>query len=555
MKKAISVILILLIFIVTISYGGVNDPYRNGYIEGYLKEKYDNKVKIEEYDGTIHEIELARNVVLKIDDILVKPNDMKEGMEVYGDIKGKRLITLEAYSTEKLGYISPQSKTLRGVVKKIDRDTLNIKLITGEEKLFFTSPITIVNKSGESIGLDSLYIGDEVKLYFDEYDTDIISRMEIRNNSIKVKDIYKAKLVRVDEIENKITLENIYNFTDGKWSEIKPMATIEYDYDTPMYLKAQSISNDKLKYFVGKTVYLAVEDFFGEDKIKKLVLQEKYSKIYSDKIRKINYFSDSLELRNNKNLTLSEGTIILKDGRLVEKSIIDEENDALIIADGYKDSLHASVIDIYNTSINNSNIGQKHIYAGRMNRIFEDSVYLNDFYILKENEWYSFRTEDEDDEKRLYYDEDTKIYNLEEKEIISAKEFFQGNFSVDEDDDEIDDRDLKDWYTYFYTDGDRITVGYIMKDLDSLGKERITTGHVQKVENSSSTGWTLTLMNSKDWSDHKEKWIMKNSSININLEKAMIIKDDKIITPEELLMKDSLYIIRDDYDGKIVIVK
>jgi hypothetical protein len=547
--------MILLILGVTISYGGVNDPYRNGYIEGYLKKIYDNKVKIEEYDGTIHEIELARNVVLKIDDILVKPKALREGMEVYGDIKGKRLISLEAYSTEKLGYISPQSKTLRGVVKKVDRDTLSIKLITGEEKIFFTSPIIIVNKNGENVSLDTLYIGDEVKLYFDEYDTNIISRMEIRNNSVKVKDIYKAKLVRVDEIENKITLENIYNFTDGKWNELKAMATIEYDYDTPIYLKAQSIGKDKLKYFVGKTAYLAVEDFFGQDKVKKLVLQEKYGRVYSDKIRKINYFSDSLELRNNKNLFLSEGTIILKDGRLVEKSIIDDENDALIIADGYKNSLHASIINIYNTSINNSNIGQKHIYAGRMNRIFDDSVYLNDFYILKNNEWYSFRTKDEDDEKRLYYDEDTKIYNLEKKEIISPKEFFQGNFSVDEDDDEIDKKKLKDWYSYFYTDGDRISVAYIMKDLDSLGKERITTGQVGKVEDSSSTGWTLTLMNSKDWSDHKEKWIMKNSTINMNLEKAMIVKNDEIITPDELIVNDSLYIIRDDYDGKIVIVK
>ena len=39
------------------------------------------------------------------------------------------------------------------------------------------------------------------------------------------------------------------------------------------------------------------------------------------------------------------------------------------------------------------------------------------------------------------------------------------------------------------------------------------------------------------------------------LEEAIIVKDDKIITKEELKVEDRLYLVRDDFKAKFILVK
>ena len=180
---------------------------------------------------------------------------------------------------------------------------------------------------------------------------------------------------------------------------------------------------------------------------------------------------------------------------------------------------------------------------------------MKDFFLLQDNEWYSYRTRNERDEKELFYDNDTEIYDLENNKKITMKEFFAGNYAVDEDSDYVEDHNLRDRYGYVYTDGDRISSIVVMKDMDSLSRQRITNGVVEKVDYDGMIGWTAEIRDAKDWSERHEEWMMKNSTLRMNLEKAMIIKDGKLITPEDLTIGMRLYIIRDDFKGKVVLVK
>jgi hypothetical protein len=127
--------LCILLLASVISYADINGPYRDGMIEGYVKKVLENQIQIEEYDGTVHLLNLDRKVNFQIDGKTVGLKDFKPGMEVYGELRGRRLKYLDSYSTENLGYIPPGGKVRTGIVKKIDRDQMMIKTIIGKEEI------------------------------------------------------------------------------------------------------------------------------------------------------------------------------------------------------------------------------------------------------------------------------------------------------------------------------------------------------------------------------------------------------------------------------------
>ena len=241
--------------------------------------------------------------------------------------------------------------------------------------------------------------------------------------------------------------------------------------------------------------------------------------------------------------------MIIKSGRLVDTYNLNPGSDGLIIADGRGANLSADVIYIYNEDINNSNIGQDYIYAGRLNTILPDKVYLKDFFLLDKNNWESFP-----EEKELFYDDDTFIYDMENKKEISPKEFFSTNFSVDEKN--TKNEKPRDWYGYLYTDGDRISAAFVKKSIDSLLVQRTTLGIVDtKPTLNDFMGWTTNLRDVKNWSSRNEEWMAANASLNIYLREAMIIKNGRRVTIDDIRVGDRFYLVRDSNMAKVIIIK
>lgn len=551
MKRIIPIIFILLIFtnIAMANELEHKNIYQQGIVEGYFIEHKDNRIVIEEYGGTIYSIPMIRNVRLEIDGRPVKITDFKRGMEVYIELQGRSVKYMDAYSVNMPGYIQPGEKVRVGTIKEIDRDQIQILLPTGKVETYFTSPATIVLKNKQNTNTNSLYIGDRVKLYFDEINTSYINRIEIEGDSILIKDLYRGKITVVDKLQDVIALENVDVFRNGSWKSLGKNLKLPYNGELPIYIGGQKIANKDLQYYKGRTVYMAIKDFFGKEKIERMVVKSQYENNFSEKINTINWFSSQMELANNKNINFNDGTMVIKSGRLVDINSLNPSSDGLIIGDGRGADLSADIIYIYNEDINNSNIGQEHIYAGRLNTILQDKVSLKDFFLLDKNDWESFS-----EEKELFYDEDTYIYDIENNKQVSTKEFFSSNFSVDEK--TTKNEKQRDWYGYLYTDGDRISVAFIKKSIESLLAQRTTVAIVEtKPTENQLMGWTIKLKDAKDWSSVHKEWMAKNASLNIYLRDAMIIKNGQRVTINEIKIGDRLYLVRDSNMVKVIIIK
>lgn len=91
--------------------------------------------------------------------------------------------------------------------------------------------------------------------------------------------------------------------------------------------------------------------------------------------------------------------------------------------------------------------------------------------------------------------------------------------------------------------------------MDSLLKQRVTSGRVVSIADDSLVGWALNLGDASDWSAHKQSWMPKSSPVRMGLLKSMILKDGHMIQPEDLKTGDRLYVVRDDFQARVVIVK
>lgn len=563
MKKRIAVLVIMTLILTVFippAVAATVSPYSQGFIEGYLKAAYaapgggmvaaSQMVKIETYEGAVYELRMHRNAYLTIDGIPVPLNAFRPGMEIYGQLQGMSIISLEGYSSAKFGYIEPESKVRTGTVKKIDRDQVQIALATGELMTFFTSSSTVIRKKGSPAMMSSLYEGDRVKAYFDEVDGVMASRMEVINDSIVIKSLYRANLQAVDAAEDKITLANVRIMENGNWVNGRASMKIAYASHVPLYMGSQQIPYEKMKNYRGKDIYMVTRQVLGQERVEKMILKSQYERIYNSQIKDINWYTEAMELKSNQNIAFHDGTIIVKNGRLVDKYALDKGMDALVVADGRLAADSADVVYILNETINNNNAGQYYVYAGRLDQVVENSLWLKSFFILNEHEWESYR-----DEKQLYYSSDASVYDLENKKFISVEELLAGDYAVDEDSQRVKDKGLKDWYAYVYTDGDQVLGMVLQKNMDSLLNQRVSAGQISAVTNDPLVGWAVQLNDLRDWSSRSGQWMLRNAQMRLTLSKCMVIKGDRVIEPSELKPGDRLYIVRDDFYGKVVLVK
>jgi hypothetical protein len=210
----------------------------------------------------------------------------------------------------------------------------------------------------------------------------------------------------------------------------------------------------------------------------------------------------------------------------------------------------ADVVCVLNENLNNSSIGEHYLYAGSLDEITEGQVLLKSLYQLDQNSWVSLSGS-----KELYYDDDTGIINLQTGKTLISSELMSGNYAVDEDSSYVKDNNLADWFAYIYTDGDRITAMGLQQKTDSLLSQRITCGSIEKLEEDAQAGWLVSVCDARDWSEHRSRWMLKSSSLRMSLNKAVTYKNGRLVEPASLSTGDRVFLLRDDFDVKLLLVK
>ena len=571
MRKALLLLLVLFL----LSMGSVvsveENPLVQGFVEGYINNvttdadnlSGQNSVLIETYQGSFYELPLRPNASITIDQRPVQLSELRKNMEVYALLEGRQIVSIEAFATMHMGYIQPGSQMVQGSVTQITPGTIEIKKTDGSLGQYIWSNAIPMTRKGMAVSADSIYIGDRVKLFFDEINVPNVSRIEIEGDSELVQGIYRANLTAIGENTRLVTLRNIEIFRDNNWSLQKPSQMLPYNNNLALYSGGIKISDRNIKYYTGKDVYYITKNILGRETIDRLLVQSQHISNDSARIDSINWFIQAFELNNKKNIAFNESSIIIKDGRLQDYNILTPGMDAFVISDGSSSGRVAYIVNISGSDVNNTNIGKDHVYAGRIEQVFDDAIHLENTYELTDNVWIKAY------EKELIMDSGTVVYDTETQSMISAKQLASGNYSSGN---WSQNDKLSSWYAYVYVNDERVTGMTILKDEDIPDEHRVTTAIVLSVENDPLVGPVANLYDCRDWSDRRQQWMPRNSVLRLGLGEALIVMETNTIVnrynmlvnpfelveidkPSELLPGSHLLISRDDFMAKVVLVK
>ncbi|MBU5436986.1 hypothetical protein KQI42_03130 [Tissierella sp. MSJ-40] len=559
MKNKVIILLTIMLIITSCPVFGAGETSLSGTIEG-LNFK-DNIITLLDYKGRTHEIKVLPTTTLQIEGLKKKLVDFYFGQEIEVAMRNNTAIKVVGFTEddpELDGYIMAGSRFKRGQVLFISQNQIEIKGIQGREKYRIT-PNTSLFKNGRVINLFQIKEGDNVVLTFDSIYTSEVDTIKVEDEEKHISGILRGKIELVDERNKEVLIKSPYIYKEGKWETYSDHVVKLKVSEGNLYNGGDKISLKKLKNFKDKEAYIAFDESFGKITVSKLNVKNGLAQGYQSKVRSIEYGTGKMVVDNNL-IFFNDGTIVIKDNRLVDSLNIDRNKDVLVTADNVKGNKNANLVSISSTTVLDDRIDGSKIlvYRGKIEDIYEYEVkigkinYRLDYLMLNDYKWKEIK-----DSERFTLSEDTLIYDSQLKETITANQFISSRFINYTD---IKNQTLRDRLkNNFYKNK---TAYFVVRESE-YGKELLAlniTPHIQEYRQNVNLNYstlgeikaidydrgTLTLSKVKNYNTLNNRWENANDE-TIDINKSVILLNDIPIP------RDKIYTLRQG--AKVYVLK
>lgn len=501
-------------------------------LEGTLEVTDGNKIIISDVSGQMISAEILPEVEIVVNLHPGKRSDLHYGQHVIIYLaNGKVYKIMSTLNNEDIqGYIPLESRQYYGKVLSLEQDELMIKQSQGQEATYYVDAQTRVLKGKQPGSLSQIKLGDWVKISFADKDTDWVDVIEVQGPEMMISHIYKGYLARTYYPNSECLLEDVMVLNNTKWDSGSAQMELEMAKDVKAYDGGRLIKAAGMGNFIGQEVYAVTVSHFGQEKVVQLLFKQGYEKKYNDMLEEVDWMNENLRL-NDKNIHYSEGSILVKDGRLIHPYNLMEDEQVFVIANKGDEVQQAAIV-----SIQTEEMSEWKILRGRIEQVYDDRLILNndeDLAFIEEQDW-----KHEKSDEPLFINDETRIIDSE-NEIVKPQLFLDRGETY-----------YSGQKIYLVTDKDEI-LGLVMMSKEFSTNARITVGKIIKPV----TNGMIEIEQAKDWSSFTGKWQMSSSMSTVNIDKALIIKDKRARTADDLAAGDELYILREGADGLIVIVQ
>ncbi|WP_265446522.1 S-layer homology domain-containing protein [Acetivibrio straminisolvens] len=508
-----------------------NNPHL-GYItlyseDGLRMEGSLNRIKTYNYSNP-EEVTVYKN------HIAAKLEDIEGGDSVY--IKLDQNGAIEMISAVD-NYIVKYGKVI-----SVRSGLINVAYDDGTQQILNVDENIPIVRDKKLVDFDSLKDGDRVKLLLNITDkATTLKKLTIEGDEHFITNIYRGVVSSVDDISKKMVLQNLEVFNNGKWERTgqKGFTTLKMSEENKFVYNDNIVNVRQVKELLaGSSAYIAVEKDYGGSE-KAVLVSVKNSKDSEAPV-----FSDSIisSTAGNKgeftlakeylNISYGNGTIIIKDNRLVTASSINSEDRAYVVANrSYDDGkYYASVVKINEKTDSNFFT----IYRGRIANINENSDFtLESYSELDGVNWKYYNTPRT---FRITYD--TRI--LDDEGVVG-----QRNFT------DFGDSSYKNRTVYVLSNGaDAVLISTApYGDINAKGKiyEIVSEneGDSEAVEGQQEPQG-FKLQNAKVYDSQLHMWIDSKELEITLLKNSIILKNNSIVKPSELKKGDSIRLIKKD---------
>ncbi|MBU8881125.1 hypothetical protein BGM26_19565 [Bacillus sp. FJAT-29790] len=505
------------------------------YEDDTAAEKRLKSITIKNSQGNETTLPIDGNAKLTINSLPTTINAFKQGMEVEADVYLRRVKALRGQSGESQGEIDHREKIVTGTINRIDKNGkfLSILLDDGDSKTYYLNNETEIFKGTTLVDLSTIYEGDRVKLLFSEYDTNYIRSIDVIVQGVKIESLYKGTIHRIEPINNKLIVKNEQVFQNWMWQPNTDKSNSSYNFSrkVPIYVGNQQIKQDRLRYYVDHDVYYVTVSQFGEEVIEKMVVKRMNERTFYEPMHSVSILQKWIKLKETGSINYHDGTILIRNGRLVDSNSLQSSGSAFVVTDGVQKSQYANVVHITNDGFQSPNLANHTIYFGRISSTAPYELQLRNAKELSNNYWKDTNV------SKLYFSNDTVAVKDSRNSVLRL-------IARDEMEDQIDQ------YGYFYVSNQTIVAAHLI-GRSTPEANLVSVGRIDKIDQINPA--IISIRNVSQW--QKGVWIEAGKISSINIEQATIIRDGKVITVEELKGGERLYLLHESkVKGRILLV-
>lgn len=506
--------------------------YTNVQIDQETTERRLTGVTIQNEQGRATTFNIDSSAVLSINTIGVTIDSFKTGMQIEATVDLRRIKTMKGTSSTTPGAIDTLDRVLNGTINRIDPNGafLSIRLDNNQAKTYYLNDRTEVFKGTRLVDLSVLYEGDRVKLTFSSNDTSYIQSIHVNTQGIKIERLAKGTIQIIDPIRRKLTIKNETTFKDWKWDNKLPrQSSYTYTAKTPIYVGNQPIANDKIRYYQNNEAYFVTVRQFNKEIVERIVIKKNNERTFYEPMASVNLSQKRLALQKSGSVSYHPGTILIRNGRVVDANSLPFKGSAFVVTDGRQKSEYANVIHITNDGFQSPNLVNHTLYFGRIDSTSGYRLSLSNAQKLTANKWITVPN------PSLAFSNDTG----------AVEDLKQGVLDIVPQQGEV--REHIDAYGYFYVAGDHI-VGMHIIEGKTLSADLVSVGRLEEINND-----IIAVRNVSHWLNGT--WDETGLISSMNIQQTTFIRDGRVISPNELNIHDRLYIIHESVvKGRIILV-
>jgi len=534
-------------------------------------------LKVEDENNNRQYFTLAENADIYI-------NDDLQGIEAIGfdqdailKVADGRVVEIKVF-TDVAVEDEPYTQILTGRVREVVGNNLFISPdgASGTQSSFVLGSNVPIIKDKQSVNRYKLQPGERVKIYVDSTMGDYVSRIEIQSSGVKIANLYKGDIKDVLPNTGEIVLSNVYSYGYYDWVKQGDYIKYKLSDDAALYNGNSLIELSKLKEQVGKTIYAVSKNNYGDEEIVHGLLKDGYEDTVYKKISDVRFSANQLTLADGRILDYLKGSIVIKDGKLMDISDLNEDTAAFVIQNkGLTGARTAPIISMDSFT----GLGGYTVSKGYLHTMGEDYFTIENGHKLVNNAWTEYNG------FTYQLNDDTYIYdNIFKKDVITADKFAESRFKpytytwpnfLDANygnEYHADDKYHKSYSKYkddeYYhehallytvTDeyGNAVGINIYQKDKnqfkpDKINTERMTSGYIQKVD---SGNFMITIYKAMEFSPLYQEWKPALVSIPFGTEKAIVLKDGKPVNLDELSAEDRVYVVSQNGGAVLILAE
>ncbi len=319
---------------------------------------------------------------------------------------------------------SPNYTTKAGTIKSyIDNGTtvnMLVQFDNGTQSMYTFPSEIIITKEGKLINSSDIVVGDYAKVLVNTaiitpgYVIETVKEIAVEGDYTNISSVVKGQLSNVDNIQKTLQVQNAQTLDKSGWNNGKQIATYSLKGAPEVFYNGKQIDLAYASTYLKRgnnVVYMAMESSYSGDNVKKVSIYDGRDTLLSaDTI--VNANNGSLVLANNfQNITTDNGSIVIKNGKLVSPSNLSVYDYAQVSLNGGSKAAIVNVTDKSTTNL-------LQISRGRVQSVDEgQSFTVQSLAQLADGKWTVSAV------ARTYNIDFNTIYLTEDGEVLSMEQF------------------------------------------------------------------------------------------------------------------------------------